>query len=222
MLKSILAILVLACLSTAHAGPETAPAAVQSSPGVLAPTVEPSSISYSNVSLSFTRQRAEAGPIQVDLSGVQLGLEFSPADHLYLALNGSLSDVYTDFLGFGENGTFWTVNAGVGAYLPITDNFHFVTEVGAAFIGLDLFGQDSEAAFYVTPHFRAKFGPVEAHLGASYTSNELALNEWNGFARLLVEVTPSVDLFAAGSINLNEALGFEEVYGLNLGVRFKF
>ena len=217
MIKKTLALLALAVVTTTAQAGTSAPA--PSGKGVIAPTIEPDSISYSNVSLSWLRQWAQAGPIDLDGNGVALALEYSPVNNLYVAAGGSWSDVEASLLGQNGNFDFWTANAGIGGYIPLTSNIHFVTEVGANYA--DALGL-SEWGFYVTPHIRAKFGKFETHLGATYSSNDVALDEWTGFLRLLYEVAPNVDLFVTGTIGLGENNGFEDIYGLNVGARYKF
>ncbi len=111
-------------------------------------------------------------------------------------------------------------------YFPITNNIHFVAEAGVNYANLSLADFDDintdEWGVYVTPHFRMKWGAFETHVGVNYTSNELALSEWSAFAKLLFAVSPEVDLFIAGSYGLDDSDGFDEVFGGQAGVRFKF
>ena len=216
MIKKTLALFALVVVSAAQAG-TPAPAAIS-------PTVEPDEISYNNFSLSWLRQWAQAGAIDLDGNGVAAGLEFSPVNHLYLALNGSWSDIDVSGPGGSLNADYWTLNAGVGGYVALANNIHFVTEVGASYGDLDFgraIGSLDDWGVYVTPHVRAKFGKFETHLGASYNSNDAAINEWSIFARALYEVCPDADVFVTGSYGLDSG-DFDDVFGLNVGLRLKF
>ena len=223
MIKKTLALLALAVVTTTAQAGTSAPA--PSGKGVIAPTIEPeSSISYSNLSVSWLSQSANFGPISLDSNGVAVGFEYSPINNLYVAAGGSWSDVELSFAGFSSNADYWTANAGIGSFIPLTKNIHFVTELGANFADLSLgdFQIGNDWGFYATPHLRANFGKFETHLGATFNSNDSAASEWNGFIRLLFEVTPNVDLFVTGTIGLADTIAIEDLYGLNVGARLKF
>lgn len=231
MLKSTLAALSFSMFAAAAFGGTSAPAAKQ--PQQLEPLPEPALISYNNFSLGYLYTSGDAIGLDVDGHGIQAGLEFSPVKHLYLALNGSWSNLEVDLGGLGlgiDNVDFdyWTANAGVGGYIPLTENIHFVTEVGASYASLNLndFGANIDLGddwgIYVTPHFRAKWGIFETHVGVTYNSNDIVVSEWTGFARLLFEVAPNVDLFVGGTIAFEEQDGFDDVYGGQAGIRIKF
>lgn len=218
MLKKTLAALALAT-SLAHAG---------TTPQPIAPTVEPEEqISYSNASVSWLRQWANVdgfSNLDVDSNGIAAALEYSPVNHLYLAFGGSWSDLEISGPGGSVNADYWTLNGGVGGYIPLAHNVHFVTEVGAHYADLDFsgIGATDDWGIYVTPHVRAKFGAFEIHGGVMYNSNDVAVNEWSAFARALYEVCPNVDLFVTGTFGLDSSALLEDVFGLNVGVRFKF
>lgn len=220
MLKHTLAILALTA-TLSHAGTEAPPP-------TLAPTIEPEEvISYNNFSLSWLRQWANVdnfADADVDGNGVAGALEFSPVDHLYLAVGGSWSNLEFSGPGFDTDVDYWTVNGGIGGYIPITNNVHFVTEVGGQYAELDLgnFGDVDDWGVYVRPHVRAKFGDFEIHGGVIYNSNDVAPNEWSAFARALYEVAPNVDLFVTGTVGLDDNALLEDVFGINVGVRLKF
>ncbi len=222
MIKKTLALLALAVVTTTAQAGTSAPA--PSGKGVIAPTIEPDSISYSNLSLSWQRMWAKApvpgvGLVDLDSNGIALGLEYSPVNNLYIAAGGSWNDVELSAPGAAGNADFWTGNAGIGGYIPLTSNIHFVTELGANYADLD---GTNDWGFYVTPHVRAKFGKFETHLGATYSTNDMSINEWNAFLRLLYEVTPNVDLFVTGTVGLSDSNGIEDLFGLNVGARYKF
>lgn len=197
------------------------------------PLPEPVLISYDNFSINYNYSSADLLGLDVEGHGVQAGLEISPVKHLYFALNGGWSNLELDLagtgLGVGDlDFDYWTGNAGIGGYIPITENIHFVTEVGASYanLGFDNFGANlstDDWGIYVTPHFRAKWGAFETHFGVTYNSNDLVVSEWTGFARILVEVAPQVDVFVAGTVGFqDDEDAFEDVFGVQAGVRFKF
>jgi len=230
MLKKTFTSLACLLLAAASYAGEAAPAKEPVAP-TIAP--EPEEISYSNFSLAYGYQSADFLGQDVDAHGIVAGLEFSPVKHLYFALNGGWSNVELDLggLGLGVNDAdfdYWTVNVGVGGYIPLTRNIHFVTEVGASYASLDIndfganFNLDEDWGVYVSPHFRAKFGIVETHLGVTYNSNDVVPAEYNLFLRLFVEVAPHVDLFVNGSLGLEEQEFFDDVFGVQAGVRVKF
>ena len=239
MIKKTLALLALAVVTTTAQAGTSAP----SGKGVIAPTIEPeSSISYSNISLSKQYASGELGSfnflggpgpggqqVDLDLDGVALALEYSPVNNLYVALGGSYNeiDASTAFGGPGGGptidfnlGDYWTANAGIGGYIPLTSNIHFVTELGANYV--DFLNLDNAWGIYVTPHIRASFGKFETHLGATYNSNDFATTQWNGFLRLIYAATPELDLFATGSLGFSDADIAQDVAGVSVGLRYKF
>ena len=220
MIRSSIALLALSlAASGTYAGTPVAP--MGKAPVQQPVYEEPVLISYDNVSLYYQYRTADFLGIDVDGHGAGLGLEISPVDHLYFALGGSWTDI-----DFGVDLDYWQANAGIGGYIPITNNIHFVTEVGVNYANLALADFDDistdDWGVYVTPHFRAKWGFFETHVGVSYTSNELVLSEWNAFAKFLFEVSPELDLFVAGTYGFEEADGFDDVFGAQAGIRFKF
>lgn len=230
MLKTTLTALSCSLIAAAAFAGTSTPPAKQSS------YVEPAPqdlISYNNLFINYNYSSADFLGVDVDGHGVQAGVEYSPVNHLYLALNGGWSNLEVDFSGLGLGVSsldfdYWTLNAGVGGYLPITNNIHFVTEVGASYanLGFNDFGVNvstDDWGIYVMPHFRAKFGIFETHLGVTYNSNDVVPSEWTGFARLLFEVAPQLDLFVSGVVAFDDQdNGFDDAYGLQAGLRFKF
>ena len=234
MINKTLALLALAVVTTTAQAGTSAP----SGKGVIAPTIEPeSSISYSNISLSKQYASGElgsfgllggpGGPAQVDLDldGVALAIEYSPVNNLYVALGGSYNEldasVSFDSISQSVNlGDYWTANAVIGGYIPLTSNIHFVTELGASYI--DFLNLDNAWGVYVTPHIRASFGKFETHLGATYNSNDFASTEWNGFLRLIYAATPELDLFVTGTLGFSDSDVIQDVAGVNAGLRYNF
>ncbi len=230
MFKTTLTAISCSLFAAAAFAGTSAPPAKQSN--YIEPT-PPDLISYNNLFINYNYSSADFLGQDVDGHGVQAGVEFSPVDHLYLALNGGWSSLEVDLGGLGlgvDNLDFdyWTVNAGVGGYIPITNNIHFVTEVGASYanLGFNDFGLDlntDDWGVYVMPHFRAKFGIFETHIGVTYNSNDLVTSDWTGFARFLFEVAPNVDLYVGGVVGFGSHRdGFDDSFGGQAGVRFKF
>ncbi len=241
MITKTLALLALAVVTTTAQAGTSAPAK-----GVIAPTIEPeSTISYSNISLSKQYASGKLVPTQLpinnlelDLEGFALALEYSPADNLYFALGVSRSEVTAKIpdgilpvpLDF-EVGDYWAVNTGIGGFIPLTKNIHFVTELGANYavlfsslqsLGASPASDASDWGFYAIPHIRAQFGKFETHVGASYTTSDTATSEWNGFLRLLYAATPELDLFVTGSFGLADSARIHDFQGVNFGLRYKF
>lgn len=210
----------LASLLTAasvYAGTPVAPAP-QPAP---VPYEEPTLISYSNFSLGYTYTSADFLGFDVDAHGAMAGLEFSPVDHLYFALRGSWSDI--DFAGVDFD--YWQGSAGIGGYIPITQNIHFATEVGASYADISLADFDAgidDWGLYVTPHFRMKWGGFETHVGVTYNSNDVITSRYNAFVRLMFEVAPQCDVFVGGNVGFDNGDAFDDVFGAQAGVRFKF
>lgn len=240
-MKMTIALLALAVVTTtAQAGTSTPNAGKE----VIPSTVEPeAAIAYNNISISEQIMAGKGtGPLgaDVDSNGVALSLEYSPVKNLYLAAGGSWSDIEASISAIPlslDLGDYWTANAGIGGYIPLRSNIHFVTEVGINYVdsasgdglgglgGLgaaaaNIYGQ--EWGFYANPHVRAKFGKFEAHLGANYSSNNLAINDWTSFLRLLYEVNPHLDLFATGTLGLTNNNLVKDLVGVNFGLRLKF
>jgi hypothetical protein len=225
MIKT-LALLALAVVSATAQASSPAPAGK----GVIAPTIEPeSSISYTNISLSMQMMSGNLslffGEIDLDYMGAALAFEYSPVKNFYVAASGSYNDVeasYSDSSGSYDSdlGEYWTGNVGVGTYIPITSNIHFVTEVGANYARAFYFGEDF--SFYAMPHVRAKLGKFEAHTGVTCSSNDLSTSEFNGFLRLFYQVTRHLDLFGAGTLGLSDETRLQDSMGVNFGLRIKF
>ncbi|TDU81303.1 hypothetical protein EI77_00606 [Prosthecobacter fusiformis] len=213
--KSLATLSCMLLSSAAFAG--TTPIAPQVQPEIYEPVL----ISYSNVSVGYQYTSADFLGADIDGHGAGIGLEISPVDHLYFAINGSWSDVDA----FDVDFDYWTGKAGIGGYIPLTENIHFVTEVGASYANLSLADFDvgtDDWGIYVTPHFRMKFGQFETHIGVTYDSNDLAVTEYSAFARLLYAVSPEMDIYVGANRGLDDNDAFEDVFGLQAGLRFKF
>lgn len=213
--QSLTSLAALLMAASVHAG--TAPIAPQPPAEVEQPIL----ISYSNLSLGYNYSSADFLGFDVDGHGAGIGLEFSPVNHLYFAVRGSWTDI--DFAGVDFD--YWQGNAGIGGYIPITENIHFVAEVGASYADLSLADFDvgtDDWGIYVTPHLRMKWGGFETHVGVTYNSNDVITSEYNAFVRLMFEVAPQVDLFVGGNVGLDNGNAFDDVFGAQAGVRFKF
>ncbi len=102
-------------------------------------------------------------------------------------------------------------------YVHLGSNINFVTEVGAAFYGIsngDIIDSDNDGSAYVRPHFRARWGNFEIHVGATWTNLNIS-NEWAGFARFYLGVMENVDLSAGISAGKDENT-------LNVGMRLRY
>ena len=188
------------------------------------PTVDPISpvlISYDNVSLGYLYRSADFLGSDVDGHGAALNLEVSPVDHLYLTLGGSWTSL--DLLGLDLD--YWQGKAGIGGYIPLSENIHFVLEGGASYYNVNLGDFDvgtDDWGIYAMPHLRMKFGAFETHIGGTYDSNELAMSRYTAFARLLYEITPSLDIYASVNRGFRHNSDFNDAYAVQAGLRFKF
>jgi hypothetical protein len=143
-------------------------------------------------------------------SGGVFRLEYSAWDNFYIAAGATYSEI--------DSVDMWSLSAGVGAYMALTENIHLVGEAGvlwtsfetsvfvddgsSAGTGFWVSDRDEEWGWYAKPHLRAKWGCLEVHAGALYT--DLGGNfddEWAGFVDLYYQVAPSWDLTAGVSFN---------------------
>ncbi|MEN9282870.1 MAG: hypothetical protein RLZZ179_363 [Verrucomicrobiota bacterium] len=194
---------------TAHAGTDASYGGPAVGGGPVAPVA--SDISYNLLEVNWLH--TEWDVVGLDSSdGVGLNLSYSPVQSLYITAGGSWQQVDTA----RDSADLWTANVGLGGYIPLTSNIHFVTEVGAAFYGFDNspIGSDDESSLYVRPHFRGRWGNFEAHAGAAWTNADIT-NEWAGFGRLYFGITPNWDLAAGISAGKNETT-------VNAGVRLRY
>ncbi len=137
---------------TAHAGTDASYGGPAVGGGPVAPVA--SDISYNLLEVNWLH--TEWDVVGLDSSdGVGLNLSYSPVQSLYITAGGSWQQVDTA----RDSADLWTANVGLGGYIPLTSNIHFVTEVGAAFYGFDNspIGSDDESSLYVRPHFRGRW-----------------------------------------------------------------
>lgn len=185
------------------------------------PYEAPVLISYNNVSAGYLYRSADFLGTDVDGHGVALGLEVSPVDNLYFSVGGSWTSL--DLLGLDLD--YWNGKAGIGGYIPLSQNVHFVLEGGASYYNVNLGDFDlgtDDWGIYAMPHLRMKFGQFETHIGGTYDSNELAMSRYTAFARLLYEITPSLDIYASVNRGFRHNSDFNTAYGVQAGLRFKF
>ncbi len=164
-------------------------------------------ISYSNVSLGYAHTFYDFGDdIDIDSgNGVGLALEYSPFQNVYLAATGSYQRV-EGFDAFGAS-------AGIGGWVPLTENFHFAIDGGVVYSEIEDF---NETGWYVKPHVRAKFSCFEVHAGAKYTDlGEDADQSWTGFVDGFYQVARHVDIGMGVSFD-------EDATSISAGVRFKW
>jgi hypothetical protein len=146
-------------------------------------------ISYNSVELLYANTDFDVAGDDAD--GVRLNFEYSPATNFYIRLTG----------GYDE-ADFWdvfTVTAGVGGYIAMTENIHAAVDGGLVYMDWDenfVGGVDGDdTGWYVRPHLRAKWGCFEAHLGAIYT--DISDNEdWGWFASVYYQIAQGWDITA--------------------------
>jgi hypothetical protein len=164
-------------------------------------------ISYRNLTLSWIHNDGDLPGVDAS-DGVALRLEYNFIDRLYIAAGGSWSRQDT----IAGDSDVWSGSLGLGYAIEITSCIHFVAEAGGVYVDGDV---DSEGAFYASPHFRADLGPVEVHLGATYTSFDDSENDWVGFGRAFIPVHDRFDIAVGGSVG-------EDIWGVSAGVRVRF
>ena len=160
-------------------------------------------ISYNNVELLYAYTDIDGAGDSAD--GGILRAEWSPMEHFYLTASAQYHEV--------SNIEMWAFTAGVGGYMPLTQNVHIAVDGGAVWANIDVAGyyddptpndvsgySDDEVGWYVRPHVRAKFGCLEVHVGALYTEiddiNGGDFDEWAGFANFYYQVAPQWDVTA--------------------------
>lgn len=223
---TILAALAMGAV-TAAAGTAPAPMSSGKGPAPSAPVMDPCAgpISYSNVELLYAY--TDIDNYSDNGNGARLNIEYSPFQNLYFRFAGSYDTFDTNgdnhvAAAAGNYGSdsidYWTVSAGIGGYVPLTENIHLAGDAGIIYEKWDGGGggNDDDTGWYVRPHLRAKWGCLEAQLGAQYTDvGDNSSDEWSGFAKLYYQVSPGWDLTAGVrySDNITEWSG---------GVRYRF
>jgi len=210
----------LASVLTVTAGVQPAPAPVV----VKAPDPCAGPISYNNVELLYAYTDYDLGSDSGD--GVILRMEYSDWDNFYIAGGASYHEA--------DDIDFWSLSAGVGGYVPLTQNVHLVGEAGVLWTtwdGEDYWvpdgssdpnggfwadGEEDEFGWYVRPHLRAKWGCFEAHAGALYSDYGGDFeDEWAGFVDLFYQVAPNWDITAGVTFG-------EDATMVTAGARYRY
>jgi len=116
----------------------------------------------------------------------------------------------------------WLLSAGIGGYMPLTENIHIAADGGILYSDVDyddgnsLFGRssDSETGWYVRPHLRAKWGCLTVHAGAMY-SDINDEDDWAGFANLYYQLNTNWDITAGYHYG-------DEYEVITAGVRYRY
>ena len=214
--SAILAALVMGA-TTAIAGVAAAP----SGKAVTAPPpVDPcaGAVSYNNVELLYAY--TDFGGYLDSADGGVLRAEFSPMANLYFTASVGYDDWNT--------GNLWSLSAGVGGYVPLTDNIHIAADAGVLYadweqdryssvtpgiINRDTVS-DSDTGWYVRPHLRAKFGCLTLHAGAMYQDAGDS-DDWSWFANAYYQVAQNWDLTAGYSDG-------DDAERITAGVRYRY
>lgn len=200
-------------LATLAAGLVSATAGVR--PAAPAPVVRPDPcagpISYNNAEFLYAYTDWDGGGSG---DGLIARVEYSAWDNFYVAGGGAYHEA--------GNVDMWSLSAGAGAYMALTDNIHLVGEAGVLWTswdGGDVWvddgssgsggsggywdsNEDDEFGWYARPHMRARWGCLEVHAGALYTDVGGDFDdEWSGFVSLYYQVAPGWDVTAGVTHN---------------------
>lgn len=159
-------------------------------------------ISYSSARLDYLHTWFDMDGID-DGNGLDVVLEYSPFQNVYLSASGS----YLDVGGIDAFG----VTAGIGGYVPLTDNLHLAADAGVIYSDVE---DNSDTGWYARPHLRAKVSCFEIHAGAKYICMD-SQGDWEGFADTFYQVATGIDLALGVAFN-------EDATTLAAGVRFRF
>jgi hypothetical protein len=186
-------------------------------------------ISYTNAELLYVFTDADGGD---ESDGVDIRLSYALNDMLYVAASYSLFD-------WDSNMEQEYTTIGLGAHMSLTSNIDIAMDAGVIWWNQDtahasIDGEDF--GWYVRPHFRGKWGCLEAHVGAQYVDVDGSdgvrvtstttppvtttfpgweVSEWSGFLSLYYQLNQSWDLTAGVVI----ADDFDQ---LNAGIRYRF
>lgn len=228
---TILASLVMGAF-TAAAG-TVAPAPVGKNP-VIPPAADPcpGGISYTNIELMYVYTDPDGGGDNGD--GVDLRLTYALNQSLYLVADAA----YNDFGGWDQTHPA----LGVGGHISLTQNIDAAMDAGVVWYDQELSAFEDRAGldgddfgWYVRPHFRAKFGCLEAHLGAQYVEvngdsvdfdNQVRgtthsksigweIEEWSYFLDLYYHINANWDIAAGAAIS-------DDYNSFRAGVRYRF
>ena len=208
---TILAALALS-MASSNAGVAPAPSGKSSPPPPPPPDPCAGPISYNNIELLYANTDWNGSSGSAD-GGVLRG-EYSPMTNLYLTAGAAYStDDYADT---------WLLSAGIGGYMPLTENIHIAADGGILYSDVDFdngnltYGSSSESdtGWYVRPHLRAKWGCLTVHAGALYTdiADE---DDWAWFASVYYQLNANWDITAG----YHDGDQFETI---TAGVRYRY
>ena len=217
--STILAALVMG-VASANAGVAPAP----TGKGVaMPPPMDPCAgpISYNNVELLYAYTDFDGYGDSAD--GGVLRAEYSPMANVY----------FTASVGYDDwsSGNMWRLSAGVGGYVPLTENIHLAADAGVIYADSeqDYYTQtgtgtsvvytkhtrsDSDTGWYIRPHLRAKFGCLTIHAGAEYQDVSDS-EDWTWFANAYYQVAQNWDL----TVGYSDSDNAERV---TAGVRYRY
>jgi len=204
---TILAILAAGAVSASAGVVSKAPAPVAMKP--IDPCAGP--ISYNNAELLYAY--TDFDHVDDHGNGGIFRVEYSAWDNFYIAGG---AEYYEQ-----DNFDLWVLSGGVGAYVALTENVHFVVEAGGLWTSFDreVFVDDGSSAgtgffvrdtedewgWYAKPHLRARWGCFEVHAGAKYADFGGDFDDdWAGFVDLYYQVSPGWDITAGVSFASDE------------------
>ncbi len=218
MNKATMIVATLAASALSAAAGTPAPVSTGKAPVACPAPMDPCAgpISYNNVELMYAY--TDLDDFNDEANGGVLRFEYSPLNNLYFTGSGEYHEA-------GDL-NMWVLSGGVGGYVPLTENIHLAADAGVLWASVDVDStfdtsasngySDDEVGWYVRPHLRAKWGCLEVHAGAQYSSiDDTGFDEWSAFANLYYQVSPGWDL-AAGVI-----LSSERTTATG-GVRYRF
>lgn len=217
---TILATLALGVVSaTAGVEPAYSGKGVAQPPPPIDPCAGP--ISYNNVELLYANTDYDGYGDSSD--GGILRVEYSPMTNLYFTASGQ----YTDY----DYGNIWTLTAGIGGYVPLTENIHIAGDAGIVYADWEYdyvysmptkgtennrsYG-DSDTGWYVRPHLRAKWGCLTVHAGALYTDISES-EDWSWFVNAYYQIAQSWDITAGYADG-----GDSDAQTFTAGVRWRY
>jgi TonB dependent receptor len=190
----------------------------------------PGGISYTNLELMYVYTDPDGGGDNGD--GVNLRLTYALNQNLYIVADAA----YNEF----EDTEQTHLALGIGGHISLTNNIDLAADAGVVWYDLssdynDEFGlDDNDFGWYVRPHFRAKWGCLEAHLGAQYVdvdgdsrtyqtgtafvaTNTVGweINDWSAFLDLYYHLNANWDIAAGASLSY-------DFNAFRVGVRYRF
>jgi hypothetical protein len=224
---TILAALAMGALNVLAGTPAPAPSG-KGMPPPMPVEACPGGISYTNVELMYVYTDPDGGGDSGD--GVNLRLSYALNQSLYIVADAA----YNDYGGADST----QLALGIGGHISLTKNIDLAGDAGVVWVdqetsyaGLD----DDDFGWYVRPHFRGKWGCLEAHLGAlyvdvdgdsvrvqndntafvSYSTYSWGIEQWSGFLDLYYHLNANWDI--AGGVVIGE-----DFNAFRAGVRYRF